>query len=295
MVNTSRVSTYDIALFEELNDEYLSKPLVPKPVERTPTGYAERARGALGRIRRYVDTEEKDILELGCGQGWLTAILVSAGMARQATGIDVSKGDHWKFHDSTATTYLVGDLSREQLVLPESIDLVISAVVFEHVRRPLQMLAALHKSLRPDGVAWLYFNLYRGPKASHVYRDVHFPWPHLLFDDGVCKAYYEKHHNKRLRFSWVNKLTAATYAILARDAGFETTLVELSKTPIDISLYQRFEDRLGRYPALDLESDFMTMVLKKTEQPATVWNLEYLSRQDALELSLLNDEAQTAP
>ena len=286
---------YDLALFEILNEEYLEKPLVPKPVERTPTGYSERAIRVLDRIRRYVQVEGRNVLELGCGQGWLTAILVSEGAARQATGIDIAKGEHWERHDHPDTTYHVGDLSREHLVSPESMDLVISAVVFEHVHRPLQMLAALHRCLRTDGEAWLYFNLYRGAKASHVYRDVHFPWPHLLFDDAVCMAYYEKHHNSRLRFSWVNKLTAATYAMLAKDAGFETTLIELNRTPIDVPFYKRFEDRLGRYPALDLETDFMTMVLRKTEQPAAVWTLDYLSRQNELEMALLDEASSTSP
>ena len=281
-------STYDLALFEGLNDEYAEQPLVPRPVERTPTGYAERAKVVLARIQRYVDVEG-DVLELGCGQGWLTAILTSESSANHAIGIDVREGEHWKYHDKPNTTYIVGDLSRDQLVSPESVDLVISAVVFEHVHRPLQMLMALHRSLRPEGVAWLYFNLYRGPKASHVYRDVYFPWPHLLFEDSVCSAFYEKHHGRPQRFSWVNKLTAAHYVALVRDAGFETKSVELSRTPMDISLYSRFEDKLGRYPALDLETDFMTMVLKKTDHPAKAWDLDYLGRQFLLEEALLKE------
>jgi len=281
---------YDLALFEELNHEYQAKPLVPKPVKRTPTGYAEQASRVLDRVRRYVDVDGQDVLELGCGQGWLTAILVSEGAARHATGVDITQGEHWEQHSYPNTTYYVGDLSREALVPPESIDLVISAVVLEHVRRPLQMLTTLNRILRPGGVAWLHFNLYRGPRASHLYRDVHFPWPHLLFDDAVCMSYYEKHQNSRLRFSWVNKLTAATYAVLVREAGFDTTQVELSNTPIDVPFYQRFEDRLGRYPALDLEADFMTMVLRKAEQPISVWSLDYIGRQNALEKTIQEQE-----
>ena len=282
-------ASYDLSLFEELNEEYADRPLVPSPVERTPAGYAERAKGVLDRIQRYVDVEG-DVMELGCGQGWLTATLTSESNARRAIGIDIREGEHWKYHDKPDTAYIVGDLSRSQLVPPESVDLVISAVVFEHVHRPLQMLMALHRSLRLEGVAWLYFNLYRGPKASHVYRNVYFPWPHLLFTDAVCEAFFKKHHGRPQRFSWVNKLTAAHYANLAQNAGFETKLVDLHRTPIDLSLYRRFEDKLGRYPALDLETDFMTMVLRKVDQPASVWGLDYLGRQALLDERLLKDE-----
>ena len=35
------------------------------------------------------------------------------------------------------------------------------------------------------GLAWIKAN--RGPKASHRYRWVNFPWPHLLFTDEVFR------------------------------------------------------------------------------------------------------------
>lgn len=52
-------------------------------------------------------------------------------------------------------------------------------------------------------------NLYRGPQASHRYREVFFPWPHLLFEDGVFEAYYRHIGMRPARPAWFNRLTAA--------------------------------------------------------------------------------------
>lgn len=281
--SAQRADHYDLALFEQLNAEYRDKRVVRNPQGKAPKSYAERAASVLERVQRYVDIEDRAVVELGCGEGWLTSLLVPEAGARSATGIDVREGRHWDRHDRRSASYMVGDLSQDDLLEEQSADLVISSVVFEHVRRPLQMLSALHRVLRPNGQAWLRFNLYRGPKASHTYREVFFPWPHLLFRDSVCVDFYAKHHGRRRAFSWVNKLTAAEYCLVSREAGFSTTKVDLHCAPIDVEFYCRFEDVLGRYPALDLETDFMTLVLTKQDLPGDPPQLGYLDRQQALD------------
>lgn len=273
---------YDLRLFEELNDRYQRNPLVPKPHSGKPAEYADRAKRVLERVERHVTLRGRDVLEVGCGEGWLTECIASVAGARQATGVDLREGEHWKRHTQANASYLVGDLTREEPLPKESVDVIVSSVVFEHVQRPIEMFAALYKLLRPGGVAWLNFNLYRGPKASHVYRHVHFPWPHLLFEDQVCRQFYEKHYGIARTYSWVNKLTAASYVNIVHSVGFDAKAVDIAVTPIDTYIYGRFMDKLGRYPAFDLESDFMTMVLRKTGSQSSVWPLDYAGRQVAL-------------
>jgi hypothetical protein len=68
--------------------------------------------------------------------------------------------------------------------------------------------------------------------------------------------------------------------------------------PIDVGFYQRFEDELGRYPALDLETDFATLVLEK-ESPGrlrrgrgrSLPELGYLERQRALDEAIAAEPA----
>jgi SAM-dependent methyltransferase len=191
------------------------------------------------------------------------------------------------------------DLSAEDVVEEESVDCVISGAVLEHVSRPIEMLEAIHRVLRPGGRAWLYFNLYRGPSASHRYNEVPFPWPHLLFDDAVCRAYYKRVHGRgNVPFAWVNRMTIGGYVQTVDELGFRVVELKRRVIPIDVGFYQRFEEELGRYPALDLETDFATLVLEK-ESPGR-WRkgrdraqpeLGYLERQRALDEAIAADRA----
>jgi hypothetical protein len=59
-------------------------------------------------------------------------------------------------------------------------------------------------------------------------------------------------------------MTIMEYLTASVEAGFRIDLVELIRSPMDLEFYRRFEDKLGRYPALDLRTPFMKMVLCKT-------------------------------
>jgi hypothetical protein len=159
--------------------------------------------------------------------------------------------------------------------------------VLEHVHRPVNMLEAIARLLRPGGRAWLFFNLERGPTASHRYREIFFPWPHLLFDPEVGRQYYLKHHGRDYTFAWVNGMTAAEYFEAFREVGLHVDRHQRSVTEIDLDLYRRFEARLGRYPALDLETNFLTVVLRKRRRrPRRMPTLGYVERQRALDEAL---------
>jgi SAM-dependent methyltransferase len=301
---------YDLGLFEELNEAYRDKP-----IWRPPTSASERPKAAELVDRARAETERREtekklrpilasvelsgrtVLELGCGHGFLTATLPGAAGVRHAIGVDIRPYSSWAEHEERDdVSFIVGDLSSEPLLPPESVDVVISTVVLEHVTRPITMLSAIRDVMRTEGKAWLFFNLYRGRNASHCYREVFFPWPHLLFDDAVCHAFYEKHHGRKLRFSWVNRMTIAEYLVVSRDAGFEIVNVKLERTPVDLDFYLRFEDKLGRYPALDLETNFMTLILEKSLSPTGhVPSVGYQEAQTELDRRIGDHRGAAAP
>jgi SAM-dependent methyltransferase len=286
-VSAIATATYDLELFERLNEEYSSKPLVPAPPQLDPVGRKQRARKRLKRIRRDVDFEGKDVLEIGCAFGEMTRLAVKRGGARSAVGVDVVDRPEWDELRSPKVRYEVADLATETVIEPGSIDLVVSNAVLEHVTRPLQMLDAVARVLRTGGSAWLNFNLHRGPRASHRYREIYFPWPHLLFEPEVAAAFYRKHHDRDATFSWVNRLTAAEYFAAFREVGLHVESYHPTTTEIDLDFYRRFEERLGRYPALDLEWDFLAVVLhKRRRAPRNVPTLPYVERQRALDEAL---------
>ena len=95
-----------------------------------------------------------------------------------------------------------------------------------------------------------------------------------------------KEEGGRGTFAWVNRMTAAHYVQTCAEIGLEITDTSRRATPIDkhIDFYLRFEDKLGRYPAYDLETDFLMLVLRKAPGPVDrVPQLGYLERQRHLD------------
>ena len=56
---------------------------------------------------------------------------------------------------------------------------------------------------------------------------------------------------------------AAHYQLYFRQLDFEVAKEWFTSTPIDEELYERFEDKLGRYPRYDLERDFLHVILTR--------------------------------
>jgi SAM-dependent methyltransferase len=271
---------YDLQLFERLNEEYRSKPLLPAAPQREPESRKRWARYQLGRIVADVDLDGKRVLELGCAHGQMTRLLVERANVREAVGVDVVESPMWERLSGKRVRFEKADLATEKAYPDRSFDVIVSNAVLEHVERPLEMLEAIARMLAVGGTAWLLFNLHRGPKASHRYREVFFPWPHLLFEPVVCADFYRERHGIEQTFAWVNRLTAAEYMEGVLAAGLHVVRHRRETTPIDIPFYLRFVDKLGSYPALDLETDFLFLLLdKRRRRPRRVPALGYLERQ----------------
>jgi hypothetical protein len=117
--------------------------------------------------------------------------------------------------------------------------------------------------MKPGGLAAISANLHRGPRASHLYRELFFPFPHLLFSDDVIREFRSKHHGRNDGASWVNRLTWSQYENYFREIGFVIHSLRFSETPLDEAFYERFANILSRYPRWDLEKDFFHVVVEK--------------------------------
>jgi len=116
-------------------------------------------------LRRHAEFADKDVLDVGCGDGGLTREL--AGLGARVTGIEVSErqlaaaraADDGTLH----TRYLVG--RAEAIPLPDaSFDLVVFRATLHHVAVE-QMPAALSEAarvLRPDGLVYVAEPLAKG-------------------------------------------------------------------------------------------------------------------------------------
>ena len=265
-VEPDRIPQFDLDLFLELNAEYKTRPLVPRPLAMDSASMAEQASRRAKRIAKHVDVSGKRVLEVGCSRAHLGPELVDKFGATYV-GVDILERDTWS-NSRPDITLFCRDISTEPSDDMGDFDVIISLAVLEHVHHPHGMLSAMFERLRPGGVAYLAANLYRGPKASHCYREVFFPWPHLLFADSVWREFYRKIHNRDKTFSWVNKLTYAQYLAYFDMIGFRQRKVWLTPSAFDADIYARFEDVLSRYPRFDLAHDFVYAVLERPEVPS---------------------------
>lgn len=251
---------FDIKLFERLNAEYAEKPLVPAPRGLDPGSRMEGARARLARVRDFVDLDGTSTVEIGCGQGqevWL----LKHRFACDAHGIDIVPYPQWLTYRQPGVSFAVADAA----ALPYaegSFDRAISFAVWEHIPHPFRALAEARRILRPGGIMWLYANLYRGASASHRYREITFPWPHLLFDESVIDEFYERRGVPQRGYSWVNRLTYDAYAKYFRLLDLRPLHLQFSEK-WDEEFYERFRDILIRYPVTDLKRDFFTAILQK--------------------------------
>jgi SAM-dependent methyltransferase len=270
---------FDIDLFAELNEEFRENPMKkfsksrpskekPVEVEKFEKKYASDGVELLAKHFGWDENPPKRVLEFGCGTGFISQFIKQTYPNAEVVCTEIYTDERWveypdiEFHEV--------DISTENYDFLGSFDAIVSFVVFEHVRLPFEALSALYNLLEPGGMLYFSSNLQRGWSASHRYREVFFPWPHLLFQDSVFAEYYEKYLDRPPASgtitSWVNGMTPAHYRDYFRQIGFEQIIVKLSGGRWDEQVeefYQRFINILGRYSKEDLDSSMMYALLRR--------------------------------
>jgi 2-polyprenyl-3-methyl-5-hydroxy-6-metoxy-1,4-benzoquinol methylase len=256
------MTRFDVDLFCALNSEYAETPLVRRPRSLELDGLAEAARTRLTGVETAgVPLRGRRVLEIGCGAGALSRVLAEEYDC-DVVGLDIVAKPSWSTLGHPRVDLRVLDISTEDSAALGRFDAIVSFVVLEHVAHPYAMLTAVEHLLQPGGRAYLSANLYRGPMASHRYREVFFPWPHLLFPEHVFTEFYTRVHGRPgIRPSWVNKLTHAHYELYLSRLGVARYGTELSPSKFDEEFFTRFENVLGRYPRYDLSHDFLYLTL----------------------------------
>ena len=253
---------YDADLLDQLNREYAGSPLVPSPPTYTADALAVAAARRVRWVHNMVDLAGRRTLEIGCGNGFEVWSLAH-NLDCDAFGVDVAQYQPWDQLAGERVHFECADLSVANPFPMNHFDRILSFTVWEHVTHPQAMLKAAWDLLRPGGLAWIRANLYAGPQASHRYRDIYFPWPHLLFPDQVVRDWDVANGREPIGHAWVNRLSWLHYEYYADQLGFQIAHRGYTESPIDEDFYRRFEDVLGRYPRADLRRDYLLLVLRK--------------------------------
>ena len=256
------LETFDLALFKRLNAEFAAAPLVPAPREQNTRYTTEIGRRRGKMLERKIGIDHLRVIEVGCGDGMLSRLLAHEHCC-EVVGVDVCAYDDWAAPAEGDLTYLVHDISTGDNAALGLFDRVVSFAAFEHIVHPHGALKAVYDLLKPNGKAYIYANLYRGAKASHRYREVSFPWPHLLFQASVWQEFYVELFGEPMQAAWVNKLTYDQYVNMAQRVGFRIVEHFPSAPYFNEDFYRRFEYELAAYPKFDLMHDFIHLVLEK--------------------------------
>lgn len=151
------------------------------------------------RLLQLVPRDAHRILDLGCGDGYLSVMLVELG--HQVTALDLSQNRLAKFADKARRLGIkqVQASATETGLEGASFDAVVSSEVLEHLPEPRPMLDEVHRLLAPGGVLALCV-----PNEEHIRR---ITCPHC-----------------RKRFSvdgHLHAFSAESLSALLREAGFE--------------------------------------------------------------------------
>ena len=252
---------FDLDLFTTLNHEYSGKRLVEQPRRFDAESQASEAQRRGDLIERSLGVTGKRLLEVGCGRGGVARYLAS-NYDCEVVGIDVTPFDEWEEPFPSNLSVITADAADPNLNVG-TFDVIYSFSVWEHLAHPYATLSNSFDWLNPGGLMSLRAQLHRGPKASHRYREVFFPWPHLLFTDDIFEAYYLSMGRAPMRPAWVNKLTYVQYLDYFDRLGYEVRHCSAKGSSFDEEFYERFYDVLSAYPKWDLAHDGIVAVLER--------------------------------
>jgi SAM-dependent methyltransferase len=171
---------------------------------------------------------QKDWLDLGCGTGALSQIILEYGLPHAIKGIDSSANfvAYAKAHvDSASATFEVGDVQALQID-SASFDVVVSGLVLNFVSEPRRAVAEMARVARPGGAVAAYVWDY-----AEKMELIRYFWDAAVALDPAAVEFDE---GRRFPICQPTPLAG-----LFRDAGLQ----EVEVRPIDIPTHFRdFDD-----------------------------------------------------
>ncbi len=175
----------------------------------------------------------RSVLELGCGDGMVSAALGRLGARTSA--LDVSS----RLFDERARSAGVRLLEADATAVPindDEFDLVFSFNSFEHFPSPDSVLAEAIRVARCGGIIYLCFGpLYRSPYGPHGAQSIKVPYSHFLFPRDVLDRYVDVHSLRPIPHAGVNGWALRDYR----------RLWERSSSRLDRPLYREIPEIHG--------------------------------------------------
>lgn len=210
----------------------ISKERLSRQFDRSASTYDEHAtihKHMAHRILLSLKEQIPDpgkILEIGCGTGYLTQLIIDHYPQAMVTAVDISQKmiemAKEKLVSTSPVQFMVGDAERMDWVKQGPFDLIVSNATLHWLNTPLQSISNCFQALKPDG--WLVASTY-GPDTFHELSTI---FQRVELELGLEPV----QHHMTLR-------TAEEWERLMKEAGFpEVNTVEC---------WQRFTYKDCRY------------------------------------------------
>ena len=204
----------------------------------------ERATGFFRFFEELELPAASSALDLGCGFGGRT-IEFQKSIAGHVIGLEIDPrvvGPSYRFANASSpgSVSFVAGFGEALPLTTDSIDLVLSYDVFEHVQDPERCLAECFRVLKPAGLALLVFPPFHHPTGAHLegycsrmpYMNVMFPDQVLL--DGIDEILLQRGEEYRPqplragdRLHSLNGLTIRRFGRLVSQSDFEQVSIKL--------------------------------------------------------------------
>lgn len=150
-------------------------------------------------VRSYCD--------VGCGYGENLWSALQYGCSK-AVGIDIrDRRASFAVADERIQYYCV-DITQEKV--NDQFELVTSFCAFEHFENPILMLEEMKKLVKEGGYLFIEFSpIWNSADGHHMYRNIQFPYYHLIFTEEVIEDYKKIYGYKD--YNWYNKWSGQDY------------------------------------------------------------------------------------
>jgi SAM-dependent methyltransferase len=132
------------------------------------------------------DIRNKEVMDFGCGPGWLAFHLVPLGPKR-IVGVEIDvrsleiANEIQKSDPRFAHLSFVRGTSNRLEFPDQSFDTILAFDCVEHIMEPEEIFAEWRRILRPGGRVLIWWMPYRSPYGPHMEAMVPIPWAHVIF------------------------------------------------------------------------------------------------------------------
>jgi SAM-dependent methyltransferase len=198
-----------------------------------------------------VSLANRRVLDLGCGDGIISLGIATRTQAASVLGLDVAPVDQQFLADCAKEHGVAGDhpyltfgtsLEHTTGLPDDSVDLVVTWSVFEHVADAPGLLAEIKRVLVPDGLLFLQiWPLYFSEHGSHLWPWFEEPYPHLRLgraqlDKGVRDGVGSPGLAEAMLdlYDSCNKITLDELGSALTEAGFFVAKVQTESSAVHV-------------------------------------------------------------